>query len=363
MKKVKVNLKENSYDILMGANLFPQLGGYLKKMGYKGPAVIITNTLVKGLYAEYVGELLSREGFEVSLLSVEDGEAYKSMDSAMQLYAALNELKVERTTLIIAVGGGVIGDLAGFVAATYMRGLPLVHVPTTLLAQVDSSIGGKVAVDFNKYKNIIGAFYQPKLVLSDISCLRTLQEIEVVNGLSEIIKYGIISDPQLFTFASLNLNLIRRFDITVLEEVISRSAYIKANIVSEDELDNGLRNILNFGHTAGHAIETVSDFSVKHGYAVAVGMMVAAKIAVSMGMFNKAELLNMKETFEGAGLPASLADLNMGYAADNILEAMGHDKKVRGGKIRFILPRTVGSVQIADNVSVTLVKQVLESNQ
>ena len=351
MKKARVRLEENSYEVLIGANIYPQLGGYLKKMGFKGTAVIITNPLVQQLYGAYVQQLLIKEGFNVSAFTVEDGEAYKSLDSAMQLYGALCNMRAERSTLIISLGGGVIGDLAGFVAATYLRGLPLVHLPTTLLAQVDSSIGGKVAVDLNNYKNIVGAFYQPKLVMADISVLRTLPEIEINNGLAEIIKYGIIRDPHLFNFAGLNLRMIKAFEASVLEEIIYQSASIKAEIVSEDERDTGARNILNFGHTAGHAIEAVSGFNIRHGSAVAVGMAVAGRIALSMGKFNKMELLKIKETLEETGLPTSLDSLNMGIRPDDVIEAMKYDKKIVDGKTRFILPKSIGNVFIADSVS------------
>jgi len=362
MKKARVKLEENSYEVLIGANIYPQLGGYLRKMGFKGNAVMITNPIVQKLYGEYVQQLLFKDGFGISTFTVEDGEAYKSLESAMQLYGALCNMRAERSTLIIALGGGVIGDLAGFVAATYLRGLPLVHLPTTLLAQVDSSIGGKVAVDLNNYKNIVGAFYQPKLVMADIAVLKTLPEIEVNNGLAEIIKYGVIRDPHLFTFAGLNLRMIKGFEPSVLQEVISQSAAIKAEIVSEDEKDIGARNVLNYGHTVGHAIEAVSGFNIKHGSAVAVGMVVAGRIAVSMGKFNKMEFLKIKETLESAGLPSSLQSLNLGLRPEDVLEAMKYDKKIIDGKSRFVLPRSIGSVFIADSVPTAVVKQALESS-
>jgi 3-dehydroquinate synthase len=362
MKKARVKLEENSYEVLIGANIYPQLGGYLKKMGFKGTAVMITNPVVQQLYGSYVQQLLMKEGFNVSAFTIEDGEAYKSMDSAMQLYGALCNMRAERSTLIIALGGGVIGDIAGFVAATYLRGLPLVHLPTTLLAQVDSSIGGKVAVDLNNYKNIVGAFYQPKLVMADISVLKTLPEIEMNNGIAEVIKYGIIRDPHLFTFAGLNLRMIKGFELSVLEEVIYQSASIKADVVSEDEKDTGARNILNYGHTVGHAIEAISGFNVKHGGAVAVGMVAAGRIAVSMGKFNKMEFLKIKETLESAGLPSSLESLNLGLRPDDVIEAMKYDKKIVDGKSRFVLPKSMGSVFIADSVSAAQVKQALEAS-
>ena len=241
-------------------------------------------------------EILSNSGYAVTLLTVPDGEKYKTLDSAGKLYEELTECFAERNTAILALGGGVIGYLAGFVAATYMRGVPLIHVPTTLLAQVDSSIGGKAAVDHGKLKNKIGAFYQPKMVITDTATLKTLPRKEFANGMAEVIKSAVIRDRDFFVFIEQNLDKIVGRDEETIEKMVLRAASIKALVVMQDERDTGLRNILNFGHTIGHAVETVSKFKIAHGQAVAIGMVAEAKIAASMGIFEKMNCQSLKHS-------------------------------------------------------------------
>jgi 3-dehydroquinate synthase len=272
------------------------------------------------------------------------------------LYAQLAAFKAERQTPVLALGGGVIGDLAGFVAATYMRGVPLMQLPTTLLAQVDSSIGGKVAVNHGQLKNNIGTFYQPRLVISDLSVLKTLPEEQVENGLAEIIKYGLIKDKGLFEFIDSNLAALKSLDGKVTGEVVSRCAAIKAGIVEKDEKDLGLRNVLNYGHTTGHALETVSKLKVSHGRGVAVGMLAAGMISQKMGILSAAELAKTRALLIAAGLPVKISGLDIA----KILEAMKSDKKVAGGKIKFVLLKSIGEVFLSDNVSIGLVEQVLK---
>ena len=279
------------------------------------------------------------------------------MEVAARLYNDLTDLYAERATPILALGGGIIGDLAGFVAATYMRGVPLVHVPTTLLAQVDSSIGGKVAVNHGQLKNKIGAFYQPRLVISDISTLKTLPAGEFINGLAEVIKYGVIRDKDFFAFLEENLDRIKSLNEDVLEEVVYRSSKIKAEVVEKDEKDLGLRNILNYGHTIGHAIESVSDFKLEHGKAVALGMLAAARISNRLGQLDKNEVVRLKDLLRRAGLPIKVPALDI----NQIVQAIKHDKKIQGGKIRFILPKTLGSVFVTEEVSLSLVEKTLVS--
>jgi len=355
MKSVNVRLGDRSYDILIGAGLLEQAGRLLKDYGFNDRLIIITNPVVQELYGNTLRERLSADGFRVTMLTVADGEEQKSLDVAGRLYTQLGDCHAERTTPILALGGGVIGDLAGFVAATYMRGVPLVQIPTTLLAQVDSSIGGKVAMNHGKLKNEIGAFYQPGLVISDTATLKTLPVNEFASGMAEVIKSAVIKDSDFFTFIENNLGKIKALDDTALEEIVFRSASIKANVVIQDELDTGLRNILNFGHTAGHAIETVSDFGVEHGHAVAIGMMVAAKIAEKLGYFENGDLIRLKTILEGANLPLKMPELDTG----KIIRAMKHDKKIAGGKVRFVLPKAIGEVFITDEVNMTLVEEVI----
>jgi len=300
-------------------------------------------------------ETLSREGFEVIILQVPDGEEEKSLETAGRLYNELTGVYAERTTPILALGGGVIGDLAGFVAATYLRGVPLIQVPTTLLAQVDSSIGGKVAVNHDQLKNMIGAFYQPRLVVTDVGTLKTLPTKEFTNGLAEVIKYAVIWDKELFIYLEGNLDKVRALDEMTLGEIVFRTVKIKAIIVEKDERDMGLRSILNYGHTVGHAIESVSDFEMGHGEAVAIGMLAAARISNQLGFLDRREVIRLKGLIEEAGLPTKFENLEVGQ----IIQAMKHDKKVLEGKVRFILPRTIGEVFITDEVSLSLVEQVL----
>ncbi len=357
MKKIRVNLDKRGYDILIASSLLKRASNHLKEHDFSGKLVIITNPRVQSLYGKFVADRLLAEDFQVVTLIVGDGEGEKSLKVAGRLYTELDNCHAERNTPILAFGGGVIGDLAGFVAATYKRGVPLVQIPTTLLAQVDSSIGGKVAINHDKLKNEIGAFYQPTLVLSDITALKTLPATEFANGMAEVIKSAFVKDSQFFTFVENNLTKIKTLDDTILKEIVFRAASIKANIVIKDELDIGLRNILNYGHTIGHAIETISDLNVKHGHAVAIGMISAAAIAEKLGLFDMHELVRLKSILKGVGLPTKMPKLDTG----KIMQAMKHDKKISGGKIKFVLPKTIGEVFITDEVDLSLVEEVLRS--
>jgi len=354
MKEVAVRLATNSYNIRIGSKLITQTGRWLKDSGFADKPVIITNPVVKKLYGDALEQNLAKQGFRVTVLLVPDGEQHKSLEVATKLYTELTISYAERMTPVIALGGGVIGDLAGFVAATYLRGLPLVQIPTTLLAQVDSSIGGKVAVNLGQVKNIVGAFYQPKLVISDISVLKTLPAEEFTNGLAEVIKYGIACDKEFFTFIEHNLEKIKALDEQVLEEIVFRSARIKAEIVEKDERDLGLRAVLNYGHTVGHAIETASDFRVRHGEAVAVGMLAAASISHRLGMLDGKAVTRLRNVIDRAGLPTKMPNLEK----ERIVQAITHDKKILGGKIRFILPKLIGETLVTE-VSPSLIEQVL----
>jgi len=355
MREVKVRLDTNSYVIHIGSGLLMQTGQQLKEIGFSDKLVIITNPIVKSLYGDNLKQNLIAEGFKIAILQVPDGEEQKSLEVAGRLYSELTDFYAERMTPILALGGGVIGDLAGFVAATYLRGVPLVQIPTTLLAQVDSSIGGKVAVNHGQLKNKIGAFYQPRLVISDISTLRTLPTKVLINGLAEVIKSAVIGDTELFAFLEKNLDKVKSLDEGALEEVVSQSARIKAEIVEKDEKDLGLRSILNYGHTVGHAIESTSDFKVEHGEAVAIGMLAAARISNKMGILDKNELIRLKKVIQRAGLPTQMPNLEV----EKLIQTMEHDKKVLRSKIRFVLPESIGSVFITDEVSLSLVEEVL----
>ena len=355
MKKIELKLGSNGYSIIIGSGLLEQAGQCLRDSGYSNRVVVITDNSVRRRYGRILRNSFLSRGLQVSVLSVPSGEEQKSLETAGSLFNRLSEIKAERTTPIVALGGGVIGDLAGFIAATYLRGVPFIQVPTTLLAQVDSSIGGKVAVNHEQLKNNIGAFYQPKLVLSDTSTLKTLSARQIRDGLAEIIKYGVIMDKELFSYLEENIERIKSMDAESLEYVISRSAGIKADVVEKDERDSGLRNILNYGHTIGHAVETVSNFKVSHGEAVAVGMLAAARISRKMGILAETELIRLENLVKKAGLPLKIPSLNPG----KMIEAMKHDKKILHGNVRFVLARSIGEVYVSEDVSASLIKKVL----
>ncbi|MCD6452789.1 MAG: 3-dehydroquinate synthase [Dehalococcoidales bacterium] len=360
MERIRLRLANNSYDVLIGSGILSQMGSRLKENGFSGSLVIITNPIVNRHYGASLQRNLTEEGFSVTTLLVPDGEVQKSLHTAGKLYQQLANSYAERTTPILALGGGVIGDLAGFVAATYMRGIPLVQIPTTLLAQVDSSIGGKVAVDHEQLKNEIGAFYQPRLVITDIDTLKTLDSKTFRDGLAEVIKYGVIRDKKFFNYLETNLAKIIAFDETVLEKVVYWSVEIKARVVEKDEKDLGLRSILNFGHTIGHAIETVSNFGIVHAEAVAIGMIIAARISAQLGTFDRDELARLENLIKAAGLPTKIPNLE----AKQLIQAMQHDKKVRQGRLRLVLPKRLGEVFIIDQVELPLVEQILvEGNE
>jgi len=355
MTKVTVRLSKDSYDINIGTGILKQTGTLLKEAGFTGKTVIITNPSLKKLYADNLAEKLSGEGFKVAILEVPEGEEYKSLETAGRLYQQLTDFFAERLTPIIALGGGVIGDLAGFVAATYLRGVPLIQVPTTLLSQVDSSIGGKVAVNHGQMKNKIGAFYQPRMVISDIATLQSLTAEDFADGLAEAIKHGFIRDKEYFAYIEDNLDRIKYLDVEALEKVVTGSARIKGTVVAEDERDFGLRNILNYGHTIGHAIESVSEFDLVHGQAVAIGMLVAARISNRMGFLETHEVDRMKAVIEKAGLPTKMPELEI----KALLDSMKHDKKITSGRIKFVLLKSIGEVFVTDEVDLSLVEQVI----
>ncbi|MFZ1914144.1 MAG: 3-dehydroquinate synthase [Dehalococcoidales bacterium] len=355
MNKIDVKTGQSSYSIIIGAGILNQTGEKLKALGLTDKAVIVTNPVVNKLYGEIVRQSMIDAGFQPTVLEIPDGEKYKTLASAGKLYAQLAACGAERSTPVLALGGGVIGDLAGFVAATYLRGVPLVQIPTTLLAQCDSSIGGKTAVDHGPLKNEIGAFYQPKITISDIAVLQSLPQPEFCGGLAEVIKYAVIKDENFFLYLEKNLDQIKSLDNNVLEAVVAKSARVKVGFVEADEKDTGLRNMLNFGHTVGHAVESVSNFRVSHGQAVSIGMVAAAGLAVKLELMDKADAVRLKKLLQRAGLMTTLPPLEIAP----LLQAMRYDKKVQGGKIRFVLPRAIGQVFITDDVNPAAVESVL----
>ncbi|OGO00180.1 MAG: 3-dehydroquinate synthase [Chloroflexi bacterium RBG_13_51_52] len=358
MIKVKVELGQNSYEISIGSGLLPRVGLWLKQMGFSGKAVIITDTSVRELNADVLERGLSNAGFTVTVLEVPPGEEQKTLANAGRLYQKMAEAFIERTSPVLALGGGVIGDLAGFIAATYMRGVPLVQVPTTLLAMVDSSVGGKTAVDHGSLKNMIGAFYQPSMVVADMDTLKTLPREEMSNGMAEVIKHAAIKDKGFLDFLGENIENAMSLNPAVLGNILEKNVRIKASVVEADEKESDLRRILNYGHTVGHAVEAVTDFKIKHGQAVAIGMIAAAKISRRLGMLHEDEAIKLEAVIGQAGLPVKLPELNRDEK-EKLLDLIKHDKKVRDDKIMFVLLKSLGNAFVSDKVDIGLIGEVL----
>ena len=358
MKQVTVKLKDNPYPILVGDGMLPLLPELLKKLGLGPDAVIITNPLVNRLHGKALAAPMREKGFSVKFFEVEDSERAKSSGVAFDLVGKIAAYAADKKPVIVAFGGGVVGDLAGFVAAIYKRGVPFVQVPTTLLAQVDSSIGGKVAVDLPQGKNLAGAFYQPRLVLADTSLLLTLSPRQVRNGLAEIIKYGVIKDPKLFVFIEKNYSRILSGDLAALSYVVLASAAIKARVVELDEKETkGVRTILNFGHTIGHAIETAGGYDkYHHGEAVALGMRAACAISCRMKLMKPLEAVRVETLLSAVGLPEGVR----GVSEASILKAMRFDKKFAGARNRFVLCQAIGRVIVKEAIPLTVVTQAVQ---
>lgn len=343
MEEIIVNLKERSYKVYIGIDILSKLGDILKNINIGQKIVIITNPTINNLYGKLVVNSLNNSGFETFIEEVPDGEKYKTLNWANKLYDRLIFHKMDRNSGIVALGGGVIGDLAGFVAATFMRGLPFIQVPTSLLAQVDSSVGGKVAVNHRLGKNLIGAFYQPKLVCIDIGVLKTLPKQELIAGLAEVIKYGIIKDKTFFNYLENNITKILSLKPECLFHIVKTSCRIKGKIVEIDEKESGIRAILNYGHTIGHAVETVTNYKIyKHGEAIAIGMSYASKLAHKMKLCSSEVSQKQINLFIKTGLPYQLTNLS----PKKIMEALILDKKTLNKKIRFVLTEDIGNANL-----------------
>lgn len=358
MKDVYVNLGKDSYHIIIDKGALNQIGHLLSETISPCKTVIVTDKTVGPLYGNAVSDNLSECDFDVKLVSIEPGEDQKTLSRAEELYEVLFGHKMDRKSLIIAIGGGVVGDLTGFVASTFMRGIPFVQIPTTLLAQVDSSIGGKVAVNHPLGKNMIGSFYQPKAVFIDTDTLGTLPKAEIIAGMAEVIKYGMIKDPDFFEFIEEHLFEIVELDSDVLEKIIYNSCKIKAQVVELDEKEEGLRAILNYGHTIGHALEALTSYKkYRHGEAVAMGMIYASKIAMKMGLIDNTVLERQESLLTRLGLKLMDNEIK----PDDIVKILYQDKKAIGGKSRFVLPTGIGSVTITDKANDEIVLDVLNS--
>ncbi|MBI4855065.1 MAG: 3-dehydroquinate synthase [Acidobacteria bacterium] len=359
LAEIEVSLSGRDYLIQVKSGLLELLGEKVKAVAspYSRKVVIISNKKVFSLYgAKVIGSLNNYFEKTYSFL-INDGEKYKTLSTAEKIYGFLIENKIERHDIIIALGGGVIGDLAGFAAATYLRGISYVQVPTSLLAQIDAAIGGKTAVNHPKGKNLIGAFHQPKLVAIDPIVLETLPKRELKSAMYEVIKYGVIADKDLFYLLKKERTKILSRDKDLLSEIIFRCCNIKAGVVSRDEHEKGERRILNFGHTIGHALETVTNYRrFKHGEAVGYGMIAASNIARELGFLTEAERLEIENLIISYGLLPQIKNVNL----ELVLQAMQQDKKSLAGQLIFVLPEQIGRVIIGETVPVALIYQVLE---
>jgi 3-dehydroquinate synthase len=360
MHTIRVNLGERSYDISVGTEAHSSIGLFARQRARGSQALIVGDTNVQK-HAESIADSLSHAGFVPSLFILPSGEQQKSLVSASALYDQLAERQADRRTLIVAVGGGVIGDLAGFVAATYARGLPLLMVPTTLLSMVDSSVGGKVGVNHPKAKNLIGAFHQPAGVWIDTAYLDTLPDREYRSGLAEVVKYGVILDADFFAYLERQATAILTRVPEALRTIIARCCRLKADIVEKDEREEtGLRMILNYGHTFAHAFETVAGYGAwLHGEAVAAGMICASRLAKRRGMVDSQFTERQGNLLAAFGLPTTIGP----WSTDALLQCMRSDKKSVAGRLRFILPRRIGEVVVVDDVPEGDVCRVLEESQ
>lgn len=358
MRTVKVPLGNRSYDIKISPGLIGKLGTECARLKLGRRCVIITDTNVGRLVAKPTFNALVKAGFSPALIVVPAGETAKSLKSVRTCYDQLAEHRLERKSFIVALGGGVVGDLAGFVAATYLRGLAFVQVPTTLLAQVDSSVGGKVGVNLKAGKNLVGAFYQPRLVLCDLDTLRTLPEREFRAGLAEVIKYGIIYDAGLFARLERDLPRLLKRDPATLAAVVARCCEIKAEVVAQDETEGGLRAILNFGHTIGHGLEAISHYGkFLHGEAISIGQVAAARLSAAAIGFPHRDVERILDLFTRAGLPTHVK-LSPAQRR-RLFAAMQLDKKVSNGELRFVLAGKIGKVVWGQRVSTGLIEQAL----
>ena len=346
MKTQQVDLGEHSYPIHIGSGLLDQAGDLLTNVTRRR-AVVVTNATVAAHHLNRLRAGLGKRDIEVDVVMVPDGEAHKSWPALQDIITRLLELRVDRSTTVIALGGGVIGDLAGFAAAIALRGLPFVQIPTTLLAQVDSSVGGKTGINHPLGKNMVGAFWQPRTVIIDVECLQTLPARELKAGLAEVIKHGAIRDAVFFGWLEQNAAKLVSGDRVALEHAIERSCAIKAEIVSADERESGERALLNFGHTFGHAIEAAQGYGAwLHGEAVAAGMVMASRLSERVCGLPRHDAERVEHLVAACGLPAAPPKIPV----ERWLDLMGHDKKISDGKIRFVLLEAIGRAMVRTGI-------------
>ena len=358
MTPIEVQSVFRNYKILVGRNLIERTVDHFASLSLRGKVMIVTQKAVASKYLPVIKKSLSQK-FEVHVHYVQDGEKAKSQTELNKLYKILMEERFERKDVILALGGGVVGDLAGFAAATFLRGLPFVNIPTTLLAQVDSSIGGKTGINMPEGKNLLGAFYPPCLVICDSQVLKTLPDAEYRSAMGEIVKYGLIREQGIFQLLEKKTDKILKRDPLILEELVTGSAQIKAEVVSADEFERkGERMILNLGHTFGHAFEQVLNYEkLRHGEAVGLGILAVTRVSEKMGLITALEKKRIFQVVQNLKLPMSLKPYRL--SVPKMMAAMQRDKKKNDGKLRFVLPQGIGRVMVREDVDPNHVSQVL----
>jgi 3-dehydroquinate synthase len=356
MVKLTVNLLNRSYPIYITTN-YEALNKCFAGSGIEGKVVVITDSNVDKFQAKEAIGILESGGFELYKYVIPAGEKNKNLDTVKNIYKFLMDLRLDRSSTLVALGGGVVGDVTGFAAATFLRGINFVQVPTTLLAQADSSVGGKVGVDFEGSKNIVGSFYQPKFVYINVNTLRTLPKRELKSGLAEVIKHGIISDEDFYDYIVYNIDKIFNFDEDVLQYIIKVNCSIKGKVVEQDEKEEALRAILNFGHTIGHAIESVYQFKLLHGECISLGMVGAFQMAVHLEMVDRKTAEEVENTLNEVGLPVRLNGMDV----EKVYNQLFFDKKIKKSRLKFILPKKIGQVLQLMIDDEALIKNVLDS--
>ena len=363
LQTIRVELQASPYPVIIGSAALLSLGDQIRGLGFKPgtKVLLVTNAVVEAHYGATAMQSLSEAGLDASTLVIEAGEDQKTPATVGLIHDAAFARRLERGSLIVALGGGVVGDMAGFAAATWLRGIAVVQVPTTLLAMVDAAIGGKTGVNHPGGKNLIGAFHQPRLVLIDPSSLATLPEREFRAGMAEVIKYGVIGDSELLAELEANgpqLASLNTLSAELLQRILVRSAAAKAKVVAADEHEGGLRAILNYGHTLGHVVETLCGYGTYlHGEAVGLGMLAAGEISLAMGLWSASDQARQRTVIAAAGLPLAWPALN----PDAVLACLQGDKKVREGQVRFVLPTGIGRVEIRNDVSEATIRSALAS--
>jgi 3-dehydroquinate synthase len=355
---ISVSLPDNFYSIHVTDNGLSTIGEKAHKLNIGKKILLISNPEIFNYYGDITIKSLEDVGFTVNYHLIPAGENYKTLDSISHIYDSALKYRLERNSTMVALGGGVVGDMTGFAAATWLRGINFIQIPTSLLAMVDASVGGKTGVNHPQGKNLIGAFYQPKLVLIDSSVLKTLPEREFRAGMAEVIKYGVIWDKTLFERLEKenNIDSLENLSGMLLNEILTRSCQAKADVVCQDEREGGLRAILNYGHTIGHVIESLTHYETfVHGEAVAIGMVAAGKIALKANLWEENEAKRQEKLLEKAGLPTKIPDY---LDLEEIIANLQTDKKVKAGKVRFILPESIGKVMITDKISSDLLREV-----